>query len=348
MMGLRRILTGSYNEVMQTEPHIQPQHLPVSLPILCIVGPTGAGKTHLAMSLAEHAQSIGMKIELISMDSALVYRGLDIGSAKPTKAERAAVIHHLIDILEPTEVYSAAKFANDAKRLCQEIRLRGNIPVVVGGTMLYWRAWAHGLSSLPPANPHIRTRLDEQGKTLGWPAMHMQLMKVDPITASRLMPNDSQRVQRALEVYEITGTPMSTLLADSPSEDGREGSAIPDWINLVSLEPSDRARLHANLEKRFDEMLNGGLIAEVEKLRANCALHPDLPAIRSVGYRQVWEYLDGQSNWDQMRYKALAATRQLGKRQLTWLRAIAGRNTFDPFNPSGLALALEYCKQHLA
>ena len=332
---------------MQTESNIQPPHLSASDPILCIVGPTGAGKTHLAMSLAEHAQSLGITIELISMDSALVYRGLDIGSAKPTQAERATVIHHLIDILDPIEVYSAAKFANDAKQLCEKIRERGNIPVVVGGTMLYWRAWAHGLSFLPPADAAIRARLDAQGKVIGWPAMHTELMKIDPITAARLMPNDSQRVQRAIEVYEITGKPMSTLLADSPSADGREGSAIPEWINLVSLEPSDRARLHANLEKRFDEMLSGGLISEVEKLRTNSALHPELPAIRSVGYRQIWEYLDGQTDWDEMRYKSLAATRKLGKRQLTWLRAISGRNTFDPFNPEELKAALDYCKQTL-
>lgn len=314
---------------------------------ICIVGPTGAGKTHLAMSLAEYAKSIGLTVELISMDSALVYRGLDIGSAKPTKAEQAAVIHHLIDILDPTEVYSAARFANDAKRLCEEIRMRGNIPIVVGGTMLYWRAWAHGLSSLPPANPEIRIRLEEQAKEIGWPAMHERLAQVDAVTASRLKPNDSQRVQRALEVFEITGKPMSSLLAESPSEDGREGSAIPPWIHLVSLEPSDRARLHLNLEKRFDEMLSGGLIEEVELLRKNTGLHADLPAIRSVGYRQVWEYLDGQIDRAQMRYKALAATRQLGKRQLTWLRAIAGRNTFDPFNPDELKAALDYCKQNL-
>jgi tRNA dimethylallyltransferase len=332
---------------MQTEPHIQPTHLLDQPPILCIVGPTGAGKTHLAMALAEHAKSIGQTVELISMDSALVYCGLDIGSAKPSKVEQAAVRHHLIDILEPTEAYSAARFANDAKRLCEEIRARGNIPVVVGGTMLYWRAWAHGLSSLPPANPDIRTRLDEQGKTIGWPAMHAELAKVDLITAARLQPNDSQRVQRALEVYEITGKPMSELLAASPSEDGREGSAIPEWIDLVSLEPSDRARLHQNLEKRFDEMLIGGLLEEVEALRKNPELHADLPAIRSVGYRQVWEYLDGVVDQEEMRYKALAATRQLGKRQLTWLRAIAGRNTFDPFNPNELKAALEYCKQSL-
>ena len=332
---------------MQTEPHIQPTHLLDRPPVLCIVGPTGAGKTHLAMALAEYAKSIGKTVELISMDSALVYRGLDIGSAKPTKAEQAAVQHHLIDILDPTESYSAARFANDAKRLCEEIRGRGNIPVVVGGTMLYWRAWVHGLSSLPPADPEIRARLDEQGKLIGWPAMHAELAKVDPVTAARLQPNDSQRVQRALEVYEITGKPMSELLADSPSEDGREGSAIPEWIDLVSLEPSDRTRLHQNLEKRFDEMLVGGLLEEVEALRKNPELHADLPAIRSVGYRQIWEYLDGAVDQEEMRYKALAATRQLGKRQLTWVRAIAGRNTFDPFNPIELKAALDFCKKNL-
>ena len=332
---------------MQTEPYIQPMQSPDLKPTLCIVGPTGAGKTHLAMSLAEHAKSIGLTVELISMDSALVYRGLDIGSAKPTKQEQAAVIHHLIDILEPTEVYSAARFAKDAKRLCEEIRGRGNIPIVVGGTMLYWRAWAHGLSSLPPANTEIRARLDEEGASLGWPAMHAKLALIDPETAARLKPNDSQRVQRALEVFEITGKPMSALLAESPSEDGREGSAIPPWINLVSLEPSDRKRLHLNLEKRFDEMLAGGLLEEVKTLKANMDLHADLPAIRSVGYRQVWEYLDGQTDWEEMRYKSLAATRQLGKRQLTWLRAITGRHTYDPFSPNELKAALDFCKQNL-
>jgi tRNA dimethylallyltransferase len=300
------------------------------------------------MALAKYAKSIGQTVELISMDSALVYRGLDIGSAKPTRSEQATVQHHLIDILEPTESYSAARFANDAKRLCEEIRARRNIPVVVGGTMLYWRAWAHGLSSLPPADPNIRAHLDEQGKVIGWPAMHSELAKVDPVTAARLEPNDSQRVQRALEIYQITGKPMSELLADAPSADGREGSAIPEWINLVSLEPRDRSRLHQNLEKRFDEMLAGGLLEEVEILRKNPELHADLPAIRSVGYRQVWEHLSGDIDQTELRNKALAATRQLAKRQLTWLRAIADRNTFDPFNPDQLKAALEFCKLSLS
>ena len=321
---------------------------PDDKPILCIVGPTGAGKTHLAMSLAAYAKSIGRTLELISMDSALVYRGLDIGSAKPSKAEQAAVIHHLIDILDPTEVYSAARFAKDAKRLCEDIRNRGNIPVVVGGTMLYWRAWAYGLSTLPTANSEIRLRLEEEAKQIGWPAMHAKLAQVDPETALRLKPNDSQRIQRALEVFTISGKPMSALLADSPSDDGREGSTIPAWINLVSLEPSDRKRLHQNLEKRFDEMLLAGFLDEVKELRKNSALHADLPAIRSVGYRQAWEYLNGEIDTEQMRYKALAATRQLGKRQLTWLRAIAGRNVFDPFNPVELKAASDHCKLSLS
>lgn len=332
---------------MQTEPYIQPMQTPDEKPILCIVGPTGAGKTHLAMSLAAYAKSIGRTLELISMDSALVYRGLDIGSAKPSKSEQATVIHHLIDILDPTEVYSAARFAKDAKRLCEDIRNRGNIPVVVGGTMLYWRAWAYGLSALPTANSEIRLRLEEEAKQIGWPAMHAKLAQVDPETALRLKPNDSQRIQRALEVFAISGKPMSALLADSPSDDGREGSTIPAWINLVSLEPSDRKRLHQQLEKRFDEMLLAGFLDEVRSLKANTALHQDLPAIRSVGYRQAWEYLNGEIDAEQMRYKALAATRQLGKRQLTWLRAISGRKTFDPFNPKELQAAIDYCKDCL-
>lgn len=324
---------------MSSEPH--------SHPILCIAGPTGAGKTNLAMRLAEHARTRGKTVELISMDSALVYRGLDIGSAKPTLAERAAVSHHLIDILEPTEAYSAARFASDTKHLISEIRGRGNVPVIVGGTMLYWRAFAYGLSTLPPADPVIRARLDARGNALGWPALHAELMKVDPITAARLEPNDSQRVQRALEVMESTGKAMSAWLAESPSDDGRSGSLIPDGLRLVSLEPLERAQLHQNLETRFDAMLGAGLIEEVKALRVMPGIHADLPALRAVGYRQVWEYLEGHINVEQMRYKALAATRQLGKRQLTWLRAIEDRVVFNPFDPDQLRTALEYCAKQL-
>ena len=317
-------------------------------PLLSIAGPTGSGKTNLAMALAAEAKRRGITVELISMDSALVYRGMDIGSAKPSLAERAEVKHHLIDILDPTEAYSAARFASDAKQLIPAIQQRGNVPVIVGGTMLYWRAFAYGLSSLPPADPDIRARLDEQGKAFGWPAMHAELMKVDPITAARLEPNDSQRIQRALEVMQSTGKPMSTWLAESPSDDGRAGSLIPSWLRLVSLEPDERAQLHQNLESRFDAMLKAGLIDEVRTLRAQPGMHADLPAMRAVGYRQVWELLEGQINAEQMRYKALAATRQLGKRQLTWLRAIEGRQVFNPFDPSGLESALQYCLQQLS
>lgn len=317
-------------------------------PLLSIAGPTGSGKTHLAMLLAEAAQARGTTVELISMDSALVYRGMDIGSAKPTLTERAAVKHHLIDILDPTEAYSAARFAADAKRLVTEIQQRGNVPVIVGGTMLYWRAFAYGLSSLPPADSVIRADLDAQGKAMGWPAMHAKLMALDPITAARLEPNDSQRIQRALEVMQSTGKAMSAWLAESPSDDGRAGALIPSWLRLVSLEPAERAQLHLNLESRFDAMLNAGLIDEVRLLRAQPGMHADLPAMRAVGYRQVWEFLEGQISAEQMRYKALAATRQLGKRQLTWLRAIEGRQVFNPFDASGLQAALQYCLHQLS
>jgi tRNA dimethylallyltransferase len=316
-------------------------------PLLSIAGPTGSGKTNLAMALATEAQARNINVELISMDSALVYRGMDIGSAKPTLTERTAVKHHLIDILDPTEAYSAARFATDTKRLVTEIRQRGNVPVIVGGTMLYWRAFAYGLSSLPPADPVIRARLDNQGKALGWPVMHAELMALDPITAARLEPNDSQRIQRALEVVQSTGKPMSVWLAESPSDDGRTGSLIPDWLRLVSLEPSERAQLHQNLESRFDGMLKAGLIDEVRLLRAHPGIHADLPAMRAVGYRQVWDFLEGHISAEQMRYKALAATRQLGKRQLTWLRAIDGRQAFNPFDASGLQAALQYCLKEL-
>jgi tRNA dimethylallyltransferase len=299
------------------------------------------------MRLAEAMQAEGKTIEIVSMDSALVYRDMDIGTAKPSKAEQEQVRHHLIDILDPSEAYSAACFARDVKQRIREIQERDHIPLIVGGTMLYWRAWVYGLSNMPPANPEIRQRLDEQAIQLGgWPAMHAELAKVDAITAARLKPNDSQRIQRALEVFHITGKPISNLFAQAPEGDGRSGEPIPNWIKAVSLEPSDRGTLHALLEKRFDDMLKNGLIDEVRKLHQRGDLHENLPAIRSVGYRQVWEYLNGQTNLERMREKGLAATRQLSKRQSTWLRAM-DRTVFDPVQSKGFEEALAYCKNYL-
>ena len=315
--------------------------------VLCIVGPTGSGKSHLALTVAQKAALHGVEIELISMDSALVYRGLDIGSAKPSRAERALVQHHLIDILEPHETYSAARFAKDAKRLCTEIQARGHIPVVVGGTMLYWRAWAYGLSVLPAASPQIRQELETRAALLGWPALHAELNQIDPLTAVRLKPNDSQRIQRALEVFLVSGRPMSTWLAESPSQDGRTGEAIPAGLKLIALEPSERQKLHEGLAHRFDAMLDQGLIAEVTALRQRPEIHADLPAMRAVGYRQVWNYLAGHDSFDTMREKALAASRHLAKRQLTWLRAIATRQCFDSLTTNGQQQALAYCLEQL-
>ncbi|MCE7506647.1 tRNA (adenosine(37)-N6)-dimethylallyltransferase MiaA [Polynucleobacter sp. IMCC30063] len=315
--------------------------------VLCIVGPTGSGKSHLAMTVAQQAAQRGVKIELISMDSALVYRGLDIGSAKPSSAERALVPHHLIDILEPYETYSAARFAADTKRLCAEIQLRGHIPLVVGGTMLYWRAWAYGLSVLPEASPRIRQELETRAARLGWPALHAELNQIDPLTAARLKPHDAQRIQRALEVFLVSGRPLSTWLAENPSQDGRTGATIPAGLKLVALEPSERKKLHEDLATRFDAMLQQGLIAEVAALRQRPEIHADLPAMRAVGYRQVWHYLAGHDSLEGMREKALAASRQLAKRQLTWLRAISARQCFDSLTTSGQQQALNYCLEQL-
>ncbi len=328
-----------------TRPTSNPSESPHT--ILCITGPTGSGKSHLALTVAQQVALHGIQVELISMDSALVYRGLDIGSAKPSQAERAALPHHLIDILEPQESYSAARFAQDAKRLCQEILARGNLPIVVGGTMLYWRAWAYGLSRLPVANPLLREQLETRAKSLGWPALHAELHQVDPLTAARLQPHDSQRIQRALEVFLVSGRSMSSLLADDPSHDGRNGAIIPPDLKLITLEPGERKLLHKDLTSRFDAMLDKGLIDEVAALRKRPEIHADLPAMRSVGYRQVWNYLAGQDTYDGMREKALAATRQLAKRQLTWLRAISGRQCFDSQSLDGQRQALDYCLTQL-
>ena len=310
--------------------------------VLSIVGPTGVGKSNLALWLARQYKDLGRVIEIISMDSALVYKGMDIGTAKPSKAEQAEVAHHLIDVLDPSQNYSAAQFASDAKELISDIKQRGNIPLIVGGTMLYWRAWVYGFSNLPAANPEVRAQLDREAAEIGWPAMHAKLAILDPASAKRLQPNDSQRVQRALEVFALTGRPLSDLFEETPSLADRKQEPTPDWVEVISLEPSDRKTLHTRLEQRFDQMLESKFIEEVEQLRNRGDLHTNLPAIRSVGYRQVWEYLAGDIDFETMKEKAYAATRQLSKRQMTWLRAM-DRRVFDPFDTKQMDLAQKQC-----
>jgi tRNA dimethylallyltransferase len=281
-------------------------------PALCLAGPTASGKTSAALAVAEALQSI-RPVEIVSVDSALVYRGMDIGTAKPTAEERERVPHHLIDIIEPTQAYSAAQFVADATRLVEAIAARGHLPLLVGGTMLYFKALFEGLDEMPASDPAVRAELDAQAAREGWPAMHAQLAAVDPVTAARLPPHDSQRIQRALEVWRVSGRPLSSFhRADKPA---REPAA------LISLEPADRAWLHARIAQRFDTMLAAGFVDEVQRLRARGDLHPGLPAMRCVGYRQVWEALDA-GTLDGVRDKGVAATRQLAKRQLTWLRSM--------------------------
>ncbi|MCT9123927.1 tRNA (adenosine(37)-N6)-dimethylallyltransferase MiaA [Cupriavidus gilardii] len=296
-------------------------------PIVCLLGPTASGKTAAALALAARAP-----IEIISMDSALVYREMDVGTAKPSAAELAAVPHHLIDIIDPADSYSAAQFVADTNALVESIRARGRAPLIVGGTMLYYKALTQGLNDLPQADPQVRAELDRLAEERGWPALHAMLAQVDPVTAARLAPNDSQRIQRALEIHRLTGQPMSALLAreaDARTFDGQAGSRF----RAIALEPSDRAVLHARIEARFDAMLGGGLLDEVERLRSRGDLHPGLPSIRCVGYRQAWEYLDGHCDFATMRERGIAATRQLCKRQLTWLRSTPERLVVDCLAP---------------
>ncbi|KAA0182108.1 tRNA (adenosine(37)-N6)-dimethylallyltransferase MiaA [Cupriavidus gilardii] len=296
-------------------------------PIVCLLGPTASGKTAAALALAARAP-----IEIISMDSALVYREMDIGTAKPSAAELAAVPHHLIDIIDPADSYSAAQFVADTNALIDAIRARSREPLIVGGTMLYYKALTQGLNDLPQADPQVRAELDKLAEQRGWPALHAMLAEVDPVTAARLAPNDAQRIQRALEIHRLTGRPMSALLArqaDARTFDGAAGARF----RAIALEPSDRAVLHARIEARFDAMLAGGLLDEVERLRARGDLHPGLPSIRCVGYRQVWEYLDGLCDFATMRERGIAATRQLCKRQLTWLRSTPERLVVDCLAP---------------
>ena len=290
-------------------------------PIVCLLGPTASGKTAAALALAARHP-----VEIISVDSALVYREMDIGTAKPSAEERERVPHHLIDIVDPADAYSAAQFRTDTLRLVGEITARGRVPLLVGGTMLYYKALTQGLNDLPGADAEVRAALDAQALRDGWPALHARLAEVDPVAAARLAPNDSQRIQRALEVFTLTGRPMSELLAAPAQVDDL---ALPWRFVPVALEPSDRSVLHARIAERFDAMLAAGFIDEVERLRARGDLHPGLASMRCVGYRQAWEYLDGVGDFASMRDKGVFATRQLCKRQLTWLRGMSERVVVD-------------------
>jgi tRNA dimethylallyltransferase len=307
---------------------------------ICLTGPTASGKTAAALAIA-----VKWPVEIISVDSALVYRGMDIGTAKPSTAELASVPHHLINIRDPLLPYSAAEFAKDATHLMHEITSRGHLPLLVGGTMLYFKALFEGLDDMPTADPAIRSALELEAAQIGWPAMHVKLAEVDPATAARLQPNDAQRIQRALEVYRISGQTMSSFqkridIKNTTNNIATQAINTPASVEFtsknrlfISLEPQNRAWLHERIAQRFDVMLASGFEQEVRKLRARGDLHLDTPAIRCVGYRQMWEALDavGDKELDKktdfdLREKGIAATRQLCKRQLTWLRSMPNRH----------------------
>ncbi|MFZ9553407.1 MAG: tRNA (adenosine(37)-N6)-dimethylallyltransferase MiaA [Limnohabitans sp.] len=294
-------------------------------PCLALVGPTASGKTALALEIARH-----WPVDIISVDSALVYRGMDIGTAKPSTAEQAQVRHHLIDIRDPLDAYSAADFARDARELIHQIQARGRHPLLVGGTMLYLKALMDGLDELPQADARLRAEIEARAQALGWPALHAELAQVDPASAARLAPRDAQRIGRALEVWHLTGQPLSALWGQARTQ--HESPLTPK--QLISLEPLNRAWLHARIERRFELMLAQGFLQEMQDLRARGDLHPELPSMRCVGYRQAWAWLDalqaqGRSWVDadpsDMIRQGQAATRQLAKRQLTWLRSLPER-----------------------
>jgi len=290
-----------------------------SLPkIITLMGPTASGKTDLAIFLTER-----FPLDIISVDSALVYRGLDIGSAKPSAEELAKAPHRLLDVVDPLEPYSAARFRKDALREIDGIIKAGRIPLLVGGTMLYFRALLEGLSKLPESDEATRKKIEQQAEEMGWGKMHERLSEVDAEAAARIHPNDPQRISRALEVHEMTGKAMSQLQKEQKAE------PFPYQVLKLALIPSDRTILHQRIEKRFGLMLQQGLIEEVKALRERGDLHQDLPAIRAVGYRQVWDYLESRIDYTEMKERGIIATRQLAKRQLTWLRSEKGLNIYD-------------------
>jgi tRNA dimethylallyltransferase len=294
-----------------------------------VMGPTAGGKSALATTLAHR-----FPVEIVSVDSGAVYRGMDIGTAKPTAAERAAAPHHLIDLVDPTEAYSAARFCADAHALLRAIAARGNVPLLVGGTMLYFKALREGLSDLPEADPRLRAAIEAEARERGWPALHAELARVDPGTAARLEPADAQRIQRALEIWRATGVPMSQLV-------GRGRRAPPLRLVPIALVPGDRAELHRRIAARFERMLAAGLVEEVAALRRRHALHAGLPSMRCVGYRQAWAHLDGGYDRATLRDRGIFATRQLAKRQLTWLRAMPDAIALDCLAPDLAARATD-------
>ncbi len=297
--------------------------LPVQAVLL--LGPTASGKSALALQLAEHRA-----LEIVSMDSAQVYRGMDVGTAKPTARERAQVAHHLLDLREAHEPYSVAEFVRDATQAIADIRARGKLPLIVGGTMLYAKALREGLSDLPSADPALRARLAAEAAQDGWPALHERLARIDPVTAARLPPTDRQRIARALEVFELTGKPLSALHTLNTA-------AHAGQLPVLALVPRDRAELHQRIAARFEAMLKAGLVDELRQLRARLPLHRDLPSMRCVGYRQAWAYLEGECTHENFVTTALTATRGLAKRQMTWLRSMAEATVLDS-EPAAQAL----------
>lgn len=301
------------------------------MPIVCLTGPTAAGKSATTLALARR-----WPIEIIVMDSATIYRGMDIGTAKPSSDEQAAAPHHLLDIRDPVESYSAAEFQADASALIDAIQARGNIPLLCGGTMLYYKALREGLNELPAADPIVRAEIDNEAKECGWPELHRRLAAYDPSTAARLAPNDSQRLQRAIEIYRVSGKPMSVWLAQARPLQRHNHEFV-----TISLEPSDRLALHARIARRYQQMISDGLLQEVQALHQRPDLHTGLPSVRCVGYRQLWDFLDGKVDMNTAVEQAVAATRQLAKRQLTWLRSQPERHAIDCLAPDATTQAVD-------
>ena len=331
-----------------------PVTVPLTAPYIALAGPTAAGKTAAALAIAEEHDC-----EIISVDSALVYRGMDIGTAKPSAAELTRVPHHLINIRDPLQAYSAADFVRDTTALIADITARGKLPLLVGGTMLYFKALADGIDPMPAADPAVRAELEEQARVQGWPALHTALAQVDPLTAARLAPNDSQRIQRALEVFRISGQPLSSFHArQDATKIGAACAQLAGARTLISLEPEQRGWLHTRIAQRFDAMLNQGFVDEVRTLRARGDLHPDLPSMRCVGYRQAWQVLDANAarqgdgmlntaEHSTLRELGIIATRQLAKRQITWLRSMPDRMVVACDAPDALQTVLAHARATL-